>query len=198
MITTRDRVKQRAEVTQATFDRPIDEILEGLTTLFERQTNRTLLRAEGIVALFDGGRVIFGPLPALLIEGITEIKEDANPVDFTAAVALVDGTDFIADPNGGLIRRLPSGRRWQGGFRNVRVTYTGGYVAPGTPLMVGQTAMPDDLQEAATMQAVHYVKNRDRLGATSISADGASIALSPAELLPAVRQILKGYRRYPL
>ena len=197
-VTALARVKTRASLTRTEFDVMLTQIIDGLTALFERLTNRTLLRAEGIVALFDGGRSVIGLLKALPIEAITEIKEDANPVDFTAVTALIDGTDFIANPDGGLITHLPTRVNWLTGIRNVRVTYTGGYVAAGSTPQVNQAAMPEDLQEAATMQAGHYFKHRDRLGITSISADGASLGLAPAELLPAVRKTLLNYRRYPL
>ena len=63
---------------------------------------------------------------------------------------------------------------------------------------VDQAAMPEDLQEAATAQAVHLWKYRDQLGVASISADGASLGLPPADLLPMVRKTLDRYRRYPL
>ena len=197
-VTALARVKTRASITSTKFDAMLTQIIDGLTALFERQTNRTLLRAEGIVALFDGGRAVIGPLKALPVEAITEIKEDANPVDFGSVTAMIDGTDFIANPDGGLITRLPRGVKWLAGIRNVRVTYTGGYVAAGAVPQVNQAAMPEDLQEAATMQAVHLWKYRDQLGVASISADGTSLGLPPAELLPAVRQVLKGDRRFPL
>ena len=174
------------------------QIIAGLTAAFEQYTRRVLVRQVDRVELHDGGRAIAGLLRALPVESVTEVVEDANPVDFDAATALVDGTDFIVEPESGLVRRIPDGAKWLNGYRNVRVTYTGGFLAADATPMVGQAAMPEDLQEVATVQAVHFWKYRDQLGVSSISADGASLGLTPAELLPIVRKTLDRYRRYPL
>ena len=198
-ITALARVKTRASITSTDFDVMLTQIIDGLTALFEQYTRRVLVREVGRVELHDGGTsVLARPLKALPVESVTEIKEDSNPVDFDAAIALVDGKDFIVAPDSGVVRRIPDGAGWLKGYRNVRVTYTGGYVAAGATPQVDQAAMPEDLQEAATAQAVHLWKYRDQLGVASISADGASLGLPPADLLPMVRKTLDRYRRYPL
>ena len=198
-VTALARVKTRASLTSTTFDAMLTQIIDGLSTLFEQYTRRVLVREVDRVELHDGGTtVVVRPLRALPVESVTEIKEDSNPTDFDAATALIDGKDFIVAPDSGVVRRIPDGSTWRKGYRNVRVTYTGGYVAAGTAPQVNQTAMPEDLQEAATIQAVHFFKHRDRLGVASLSADGASLGLPPADLLPLVRKTLDRYRRWPV
>src|SRR5207244_6998886 len=41
-----------------------------------------------------------------------------------------------------------------------RVTYTGGCVLPGTSPGAGQTALPDDLEQAAVEQAAYWFQHR--------------------------------------
>ena len=45
-----------------------------------------------------------------------------------------------------------------------RVTYTGGYVLPGDTPDAGQTALPDDLEQAAVEQVAYWFRNRDSTG----------------------------------
>jgi len=45
-----------------------------------------------------------------------------------------------------------------------RITYTGGYVMPGTAPGPGQTPLPDDLEQAAVEQVAFWFQKRDKLG----------------------------------
>src|ERR1051326_9034291 len=47
--------------------------------------------------------------------------------------------------------------------QRARVTYTGGYVLPGTAVGAGQTALPDDLEQAMVEQVACWFMNRDKL-----------------------------------
>jgi len=40
----------------------------------------------------------------------------------------------------------------------------GGYVLPGTTPSAGQTALPDDLEQAAVEQVAYWFRNRDNTG----------------------------------
>ena len=77
-----------------------------------------------------------------------------------------------------------------------RVTYTGGYVLPGTTVGVGQTALPDDLEQAAVEQVSAWFMHRDKIGLVRLWPKGGVYEeFQQAELLPAVREALKGYER---
>lgn len=80
-----------------------------------------------------------------------------------------------------------------------RVTYTGGYVLPGTEPTEGQTALPKAIEQACIEQVAYWYQNRSRLGFTGIAAEGGSVSLHPKlELLPIVKWTLDGYRRFTL
>lgn len=77
-----------------------------------------------------------------------------------------------------------------------RVTYTGGYVLPGTTPGTGQTALPDEINQAAVEQAVYWYQNRNRLGLTSVSGQGVSLnQFADLDLLPSVKEALRPHVR---
>jgi len=80
-----------------------------------------------------------------------------------------------------------------------RVTFTGGYVLPGTDAGAGQTALPDDLEQACVEQVVYWYQRKDQLGLVSISGQGGSIQqFAQLNLLPNVKDVFESYRRFQL
>lgn len=83
-----------------------------------------------------------------------------------------------------------------------RVTFAGGYVLPGGTVGAGQTALPDELEQACVEQCAYLYQNRQRLGLSNISGSGGSIAkdpqsvVNPATFLPDVQAVLKKYERW--
>ena len=79
------------------------------------------------------------------------------------------------------------------------MTYTGGYVLPGDTPAAGQTALPDDLEQAAVEQLAYWFRNRDNTGLLrSWPHDGTYQAFLQADLLLEVRAVLKKYERLVL
>ena len=77
-----------------------------------------------------------------------------------------------------------------------RLTYTGGYVLPSTAPGAGQTALPDDLEQAAVEQVAYWFRNREKSGLLrSWSHDGTYEVFPQSDLLLEVRAILKKYER---
>jgi hypothetical protein len=80
-----------------------------------------------------------------------------------------------------------------------RLTYSGGYVLPGTTPSAGQTPLPDDLEQAAVEQVAYWFQARDKLGLlTNWPAGGTYQRLLQSDLLPEVRAVLKKYQRLAL
>jgi hypothetical protein len=80
-----------------------------------------------------------------------------------------------------------------------RVTYTGGYVMPGDTVGAGQTALPEDLENAAVEQVAAWFQNRDKLGRIRIWPKGGVYEeFQQSELLPGVAAVLRAYRRLDL
>jgi len=79
------------------------------------------------------------------------------------------------------------------------LTYTAGYVLPGTSPSAGQTALPDDLEQAAVEQVAYWFRNRDKSGLVrSWPHDGTYEAFAQSDLLLEVRSALKKYERFLL
>ena len=79
------------------------------------------------------------------------------------------------------------------------MTYTGGYVLPGTDPQPGQTPLPDDLEQAAVEQVAFWFTTRDKLGLkTYWPVSAAYYQFATQDLLDSVRAVLKPYQRWSL
>ena len=77
-----------------------------------------------------------------------------------------------------------------------RITYTGGYVLPGTTVGPGQTPLPDDLEQAAVEQIAFWYLNRDKVGIMRQWPKGGTYEqFADLDLLPNVRAILRRFQR---
>lgn len=166
---------------------------EGLQGRFEAHLNRFLLRAENAVELFDGGA------PALLlsrfpVESVASVYVSADQT--WDATTLLEADDYRLSAERGRLYYGTSGvDRWPAGVANVRVAWTGGYVAVGTPAASGQFAMPAALSGAFRLQFGFEWRNRKTLGTQSFGAQGANVSLAPAKFLAAVEDALSSFRR---
>jgi len=76
------------------------------------------------------------------------------------------------------------------------VTYTCGYVLPGTAPAPGQTALPDDLEDAAVEQIAFWFQKRDNLSLrTCWPYNGTYKMYLSLDLLPGVSATLRSYER---
>jgi len=124
---------------------------------------------------------------------------EAWDYDFDNADALVANTGYrlVAGGKDGIVYRLHVS--WSSAIDSIQVIYRGGYCAAGQAPVVGETAMPADLREAAIEQASFLFKRRDDIGLSSVGHDGGSInKFSAVKLLPMVADILKIYRKASL
>ena len=85
-----------------------------------------------------------------------------------------------------------------GTFREqARLTFTGGYVLPGTTPGAGQTPLPDDLEQAAVEQVAGWFQNRTMLGLVRNRPwQGNYQVFMQLDLLPNVSAVLKRYERW--
>src|SRR5438132_520791 len=151
MLTQLSTLKTRLAIDQ--FDLQYDAILtnaiKAVSAQFDKQCNRTLVRTVGRIEEFPGDETEIRPA-CYPIETVTKFelksKETEGWIEQTNVDFLIRRTCVIslAFPFARLnyqlsIINLPQGR----------VTYTGGYVMPGTTPGTGQAALPDDLEQAA-------------------------------------------------
>ena len=84
-----------------------------------------------------------------------------------------------------------------GGPQLARVTYTGGYVLPGTAPAAGQTALPADLESAAIEQVAAWYQQRDKLGLVRYwPSGGIFLVFAQLPLLAQVTASLRPHQRW--
>ena len=191
LLTQLTTVKTRLGITDTTDDTLLTNFIEFASARFERDTNRFLERATNTTEEFpaDQTEILVARFP---LESVTSFHLKENETD---GWVLQSNINY-------LIRRVcvisvsaPLGTRYE----QARVTYTGGFVLPGSSPGAGQTALPDDLEHACTEQVAYWYQNRFRLGLTSMPAEGRTFFnIAQIDLLPQVQSILKRYERFSL
>ena len=184
-------IKTRLGITDTTDDTLLTNLIEFASARFERETNRSLERAPSTTEEFpaDQTEITVARFP---IESVSQFHLKQNETD---------GWVLQSDINY-LIRRAcvislsaPVGTKYE----QARVTFTGGYVLPGTTPGAGQAALPDDLEHACVEQVAYWYQNRFRLGLISMPAEGRTFFnIAQIDLLPQVQSVLKRYERFSL
>ena len=107
---------------------------------------------------------------------------------------MLSAIDYLLSPQKTLIELTqPLGQSGQLG----RVTYTGGYILPGTAPVPGALTLPDDLEQACIEQVAYWYQRRAQLGLMSVSNDSGIVQqFQSSDLLPKVRAVLKHYERW--
>lgn len=201
-ILTLAEMKAELGLADTTDDALLTAWMEGLQGRFDAALNRVLLRGESVTEIHDGG-----PLRLYLarraIESVISVHIAADQ-DWENGDSLTQADhEFILNaPLGRLIHGVGL-TRWPAGDQNIRVIYTGGYVAAGTTPGAGQTAMPDAIRRAFRMQMGFEWRNRETLGVNQISQSGVSVqagagvmlAMSGKTLMPEVIETIATFKR---
>lgn len=188
-------VKDRLGETSTQYDGLISRIITGLGAVFDAECRRRLLVTAADVTEYHTGR---GPLLQVKrypIVSITSIKE-AEDYDFDSADALTADTDYrlLGDGQSGTLNRMYL--NWPPTRDAIQIIYRGGYCSAGQTPGTGETALPDDLREAAIEQASFIFKRRDDIGLSGVTVEGGGMSkFSAMQLLPMVANILSAYRR---
>jgi hypothetical protein len=174
--------------TDTTQDDLLAHFLDAVSARFDRECRRTLARTVDATHEFraDETTII---LPCYPLETIGKFE-----------FKITESTGWLLQTPDHLIRRHsiinllgPLGTAAQ----LARITYTGGYVLPGTTPSPGQFALPKDLEAAATEQAAAWFLRRDLLGLVRHWPNtGTYLVISRAPLLPSVQMLLKKFERW--
>src|SRR5438445_1429168 len=194
MLTQLSTVKARLALTLTDYDSLLTSAIKAISDRFDKETNRILARTTTATHEFDANDTEILP-PCFPIESVTKFELKSNETDGwseqTGAQYLIRRQCVISlssplhTPNSALC--------------TARIQYTGGYVLPGTTPSPGQTALPDDLEQAAVEQVAYWFRNRDKSGLVrSWPHDGTYEAFSQLDLLLEVRAVLKKYERFLL
>ena len=198
MLTELCTIKQRLGIADADVkdDAILTNALLAVSARFDNEVNRTLARTVDAQDEFQGDetelRLAIYPVEAVTLFELKENETDGFVAQDPAQFEFVIRKDCVVS----LVERL-------GTWKNVlRVTYTGGFVLrpdqnDDGSVPAGQTALPDDLEQAAVEQVVYWYQARNRLGLVSVSGDGGSISqYAQLDLLPSVKAVLKRYERW--
>src|SRR6267142_2047721 len=191
MLTQLTTVKDRLAITVSTYDTLLTSAIKAVSTRFDKLTNRTLARTVGTIQEFpaDKTELILACFP---LENVTKLElkstEAEGWIEQTGIDSLIRNACIVS-----LESRLGTWRE-QG-----RITYTGGYVLPGTTPGAGQTALPDDLEQAAVEQVAYWFRNKDTLGLIRNWPSGGTYQVfMKIELLPNVEATLSQYERWQI
>jgi hypothetical protein len=193
-LCTLSDIKERLGIVDAAHDIALNRIIEGIGSLFDSYTCRSL-----ILTAADSTDYYTGCGPSLQVRRfpivvITSIKESYD-YEFDADSLLIVNEDYRLLTGGklGIIRRVYSD--WLDVPDSIEVVGRGGYCAADITPGEGEFYLPSDLREAAIEQATFVWKRKDDLGLSSVSSDGGSInKFSDMDLLPMVKRILDKYR----
>ena len=201
MLTQLQTVKTRLGIDEfnVQFDALLTNAINSVSARFDKESNRTLARTVSATFEFSADDLEI-PVPIYPIESVTKFEtktsESAGWIEQTGVTYLLRKACIISlSANNFGPWTLDFGP----GPALARVTYTAGYVLPGTPPSAGQTALPSDLEQAAVEQVAYWFQNREALGLTRLwPHQGTYEQFSGLDLLPSVEAVLKGYRRWAI
>ena len=196
MLTQLTTLKARLALDpfDATYDTLLTNALNAISARFDQETNRTLARAESTAYEF----------PAELTRILVPCYPIESVARFEVKVSEAAGWVAIPDVEYVVLRRciialeaalpVPSAAP---GLAVARVTYTGGYLLPGSPPAAEATALPADLEQAALEQTVFWFQTRDKVGVVrQWPAGGNYEQFADPDLLPSVRRVLARHTRF--
>ncbi len=189
LLTQLTTIKTRLGISDTTDDTLLTNLIEFASARFERETNRSLDRAANTTEEFPADQTEI-PVARFPLESVASFHLKQNETD---GWLLQSNIVYLIRRACVISLSAPLGTKYE----QARVTYTGGYVLPGTSPGAGQTALPDDLEHACTEQVAHWYQNRFRLGLLSMPAEGRTFFnIAQIDLLPQVQSILKRYERF--
>ena len=198
MLTQLATVKARLNILPAdtTQDDLLTRAIEAVSARFDRECNRTLARTVDATQEFAATEreIVAQWYP---IEAVTKFElkttEAEGWVERTVTDYLVRQACVIS--LGVPLAVVPRVSWINPGLG--RVTYTGGYVLPGTSPSPGQTALPADLESAVVEQVAVWYQQRDKLGLIRHwPSAGTYLVLSQLPMLPQVVAMIRPYRRW--
>jgi hypothetical protein len=194
MLTQPSIIKSRLAIdADPQYDALLANAIRAVSARFDKETHRTLARTVAFQQEFDSTD--------------TEILATCYPIEtvtkFELKTSEATGWQDQSPAPGCLIRKsciisvAPNFQPSTFNLQLARVTFTGGYVLPGTTPSPGQTPLPDDLEQAAVEQVAYWFQTREKLGLKSTWPHfGTYEQFFPLDLLPSVQSVLRKYERW--
>jgi len=198
MLTQLTTLKSRLALDplDPTHDALLTSGIIAVSARFDRETNRTLARTENATFEFPAGDAEI-LVPCYPIESVSKFdlksSETEGWLEQPDVECLIRRGCIIALPS--VLKNLqPAPFNLQRSL--ARVTYTGGYLLPGSAPVSGVVPLPADLEQAAIEQVAFWFQTRDMLGIIRQWPKGGNyVQLADLDLLPSVRPVLEHYTR---
>ena len=196
MLTQLTTVKARLALDpfDTTYDALLTSAIVAISARFDRETHRTLARAENVTCEFPADAIQI-VVPCYPIESISKfelkISESEGWIEVPDVEYLIQQRCVIS---------LNSAFRTPHSALSLcRVIYTGGYLLPGSPPVPSAASLPAELEQAALEQTAFWFQTRDKVGVIrQWPAGGNYEQFADPDLLPSVRAVLAGYTRFAL
>ncbi len=197
MLTQLSTVKTRLALTITDYDDLLTNAIKAVSARFDKETNRTLPRTTTATHEFDADDTEILP-PCYPVESVTKFELKSNETDGWSEQT---GIQYLIRRKCVISLSVPlnSQPSTLNSTGLARVTYSAGYVLPGDTPAAGQTALPDDLEQADVEQVAYWFRNRDKSGLIrSWPHDGTYEVFPQSDLLLEVRAVLKKHQRLVL
>jgi hypothetical protein len=198
MLTRLTTVKSRLALTVSDYDELLTNAIRAVSGRFDGECNRAFARAVNATHDFDAGELELRP-ECYPIESVSKFELKTNETDGwieQTGVEFLFRRQCVISLQSALSSILSSLSSLPSSCLG-RVTYTGGYVLPGTTPDAGQTGLPADVEQAAVEQVAYWYRNRDKLGLVRIwPHDGTYEGFAQLDLLREVKAVLKKYERW--
>lgn len=188
LLTTAAAVNARVDQPETTDADMLEDIVAAVTEQIESYLGRKLFRVADFVEYpRQDGKVL--QLNRYPVESVSSVLWDDTRVFGASAFEYTENTDYVVHPDRGILE-LTYGV-WPRGSRVLQVTYTGGYVAPGTAPTGDQVAMPLEIVEAAISQTAYKYRTRKEEGLAQITTmEGKLISADNGSLTKVVKDLL--------
>ena len=152
MLTQLSTLKSRLAIPEAdtSNDALLTSAIKAISARFDKETSRALARTPSATFEFPADDTELSP-PCYPVESVTKFETKTTEAEGWQEKT---GIDYLLRT--GCIISLSSPLSPLPSPALARVTYTGGYVLPGTAPGPGQISLPDDLEQAAVEQVAYW------------------------------------------
>lgn len=188
-IATLAEIKAQLGIDDPNDDAALSLWLEGLQGRLDSHLGRTLAYAASVTEYFDGGGLALYVARYPVVSVASVVVSDDQDWSGESPLTEAAGDMRINYDRGRISYGTRGTERWPEGKQNIRVVYAGGYQA---------AEIPQAIKGAYIMQATFEWRNRQNLGTSQISANGATVqyGANGMILLPDVMAVLAPYRRF--